>query len=181
MSHEEFSNIYLPFSSKMYALAYNILRNSDEARDCVQDVYAELWQRRNSIDRDKSPLPLVLTMVRNKPRQAVKSSSLPIMTSTLVRNNCFDKLKGKHTENNDLADILLDNKTEDSINASSTLVEVMKMISMLPKDQQKVLRLRTIDGLEIQQIEEMTHFSRENRYTLLSRARKTLRDNFKSL
>lgn len=160
MSHEEFSNIYLPFSSKMYALAYNILRNSDEARDCVQDVYAELWQRRNSIDRDKSPLPLVLTMVRNK---------------------CFDKLKGKHTENNDLADILLDNKTEDSINASSTLVEVMKMISMLPKDQQKVLRLRTIDGLEIQQIEEITHFSRENIYTLLSRARKTLRDNLKSL
>ena len=160
MSHEEFSNIYLPFSSKMYALAYNILRNRDEARDCVQDVYAELWQRRNSIDRDKSPLPLVLTM---------------------VRNNCFDKLKGKHTENNDLADILLDNKTEDSINASSTLTEVMKMISMLPKDQQKVLRLRTIDGLEIQQIEEITHFSRENIYTLLSRARKTLRDNFKSL
>lgn len=160
MSHEEFSNMYLPFSSKMYALAYNILRNSDEARDCVQDVYAELWQRRNSIDHDKSPLPLVLTM---------------------VRNNCFDKLKGKHTENNDLADILLDNKTEDSINASSTLVEVMKMISMLPKDQQKVLRLRTIDGLEIQQIEEITHFSRENIYTLLSRARKTLRDNFKSL
>ena len=160
MSHEEFSNMYLPFSSKMYALAYNILRNSDEARDCVQDVYAELWQRRNSIDHDKSPLPLVLTM---------------------VRNNCFDKLKGKHTENNDLADILLDNKTEDSINASSTLAEVMKMISMLPKDQQKVLRLRTIDGLEIQQIEEITHFSRENIYTLLSRARKTLRDNFKSL
>ncbi len=160
MSHEEFSDMYLPFSSKMYALAYNLLRNRDEARDCVQDVYAELWQRRNSIDRDKSPLPLVLTM---------------------VRNNCFDKLKGKHTENNDLADILLDNKTEDSINASSTLVEVMKMISMLPKDQQKVLRLRTIDGLEIQQIEEITHFSRENIYTLLSRARKTLRDNFKSL
>lgn len=160
MSHEEFSNMYLPFSSKMYALAYNILRNRDEARDCVQDVYAELWQRRNSIDCDKSPLPLVLTM---------------------VRNNCFDKLKGKHTENNDLADILLDNKTEDSINANSTLTEVMKMISMLPKDQQKVLRLRTIDGLEIQQIEEITHFSRENIYTLLSRARKTLRDNLKSL
>ena len=99
MSHEEFSNMYLPFSSKMYALAYNILRNRDEARDCVQDVYAELWQRRNSIDHDKSPLPLVLTM---------------------VRNNCFDKLKRKHTENNDLADILLDNKTEDSINANST-------------------------------------------------------------
>jgi len=42
MTHEQFTQIYLPFSGKMYALAYNLLRNRDEARDCVQDVYAEL-------------------------------------------------------------------------------------------------------------------------------------------
>ena len=39
MGHEQFTQIYLPFSGKMYALAYNLLRNRDEARDCVQDVY----------------------------------------------------------------------------------------------------------------------------------------------
>ena len=49
----------------MYALAYNLLRNRDEARDCVQDVYAELWKKRDTIETDKPPLPFVLTMVRN--------------------------------------------------------------------------------------------------------------------
>ena len=44
MGREQFTQIYLPFSGKMYALAYNLLRNRDEARDCVQDVYAELWK-----------------------------------------------------------------------------------------------------------------------------------------
>ena len=61
MGHEQFTQIYLPFSGKMYALAYNLLRNRDEARDCVQDVYAELWNKRDTIEPDKPPLPFVLT------------------------------------------------------------------------------------------------------------------------
>ena len=31
-----------PDKRDLPALAYNLLRNRDEARDCVQDVYAEL-------------------------------------------------------------------------------------------------------------------------------------------
>ena len=48
MTHEQFTQIYLPLSGKMYALAYNLLRNREEARDCVQDVYAELWNKRDT-------------------------------------------------------------------------------------------------------------------------------------
>ena len=77
MTHEQFTQIYLPFSGKMYALAYNLLRNRDEARDCVQDAYAELWNKRDTIEPDKPPLALVLTM---------------------VRNNCLDRLKSRSTK-----------------------------------------------------------------------------------
>ncbi|MBQ7530437.1 MAG: sigma-70 family RNA polymerase sigma factor [Paludibacteraceae bacterium] len=156
MTHEQFTQIYLPFSGKMYALAYNLLRNRDEARDCVQDVYAELWQRREVIDRDKPPLALVLTM---------------------VRNNCLDRLKTRYTEPfDDIAETLATNNTENQIDAASDLNAVIQLIGKLPPDQKTVLRLRTIDGLEIDQIQELTHFSRENIYTLLSRARKTLKE-----
>ena len=47
----------------MYALAYNLLRDRNEARDCVQDVYAELWNGRDSIEPDQTH---VLKMVRDK-------------------------------------------------------------------------------------------------------------------
>ena len=155
MTHEQFTGIYLPLSGKMYALAYNLLRNHDEARDCVQDVYAELWSKREMIDPDKPPLPLVLTMVRNK---------------------CLDRLKCKWTMADDvLLETLTTGDTENQIEAASELSAVLQLIDKLPPDQQKVLRLRTIDGLEIDQIQELTHFSRENIYTLLSRARKTLK------
>ena len=156
MTHEQFTQIYLPFSGKMYALAYNLLRNRNEARDCVQDVYSELWQRRDIIDPDKPPLAFVLTM---------------------VRNNCLDRLKARHTEPNDeILETLATNDTENQIDAASDLKAILQLIDKLPPDQQTVLRLRTIDGLEIAQIQELTRFSRENIYTLLSRARKTLKE-----
>ena len=156
MTHEQFTQIYLPFSGKMYALAYNLLRNRDEARDCVQDVYSELWVKRDTIEPDKPPLPFVLTM---------------------VRNNCLDRLKARNTEPSDeLIETLLDHNTENQIEAASDLNAVIQLIEKLPPDQQIILRLRTIDGLEIEQIQELTHFSRENIYTLLSRARKTLKE-----
>lgn len=156
MTHEQFTQIYLPFSGKMYALAYNLLRNRDEARDCVQDVYAELWIKRDTIEPDKPPLALVLTM---------------------VRNNCLDHLKSRSTNADDeILETLLDHNTENQIDAASDLNAVIQLIDKLPHDQQLVLRLRTIDGLEIEQIQELTHFSRENIYTLLSRARKTLKE-----
>ena len=156
MTHEQFTQIYLPFSGKMYALAYNLLRNRDEARDCVQDAYAELWNKRDTIEPDKPPLALVLTM---------------------VRNNCLDRLKSRSTKTDDeILETLLDHNTENQIDAASDLNAVIQLIDKLPHDQQLVLRLRTIDGLEIEQIQELTHFSRENIYTLLSRARKSLKE-----
>ena len=154
--HDKFTQIYLPFSGKMYALAYNLLRNRDEARDCVQDAYAELWNKRDTIEPDKPPLALVLTM---------------------VRNNCLDRLKTRSTKADDeILETLLDHNTENQIDAASDLNAVIQLLDKLPRDQQLVLRLRTIDGLEIEQIQELTHFSRENIYTLLSRARKSLKE-----
>ena len=63
MTHEQFTQIYLPLCGKMYALAYTLLRNRNAARDCVQDGYAELWNRRDSIEPDQTH---VLKMVRDK-------------------------------------------------------------------------------------------------------------------
>jgi RNA polymerase sigma-70 factor (ECF subfamily) len=95
----------------------------------------------------------------------------------MVRNNCLDRLKSRSTQADDeTLETLLDHNTENQIEAASDLNAVIQLIDKLPCDQQIIIRLRTIDGLEIEQIQELTHFSRENIYTLLSRARKTLKE-----
>ena len=66
MTHEQFAQIYLPLCGKMYALAYNFLHDCNAARDCVQDVYSELWESRDTIDSTMLILPSVLKMVSDK-------------------------------------------------------------------------------------------------------------------
>ena len=71
MTHEQFTRQYLPLCGKMYALAYNLLRDRNEARDCVQDVYAELWNKRDTMETDQT---LVLKMVRDKCLESVSDN-----------------------------------------------------------------------------------------------------------
>ena len=111
MTHEQFTRQYLPLCGKMYALAYNLLRDRNEARDCVQDVYSELWSKRDMIEPDKPPLALVLMM---------------------VRNNCLDRLKARSTEPSDeLIETLLEHNTENQIDATSDLNEHSSMIVII--------------------------------------------------
>ena len=75
--HDKFTQIYLPFSGKMYALAYNLLRNRDEARDCVQDAYAELWNKRDTIEPEKqASIKTDICPAGNSPSVLYKSSNM---------------------------------------------------------------------------------------------------------
>lgn len=46
-AHDE---IYSRYWSTLYRTAYNLIRNKDNAQDCVQDVYISLWTRRKELN-----------------------------------------------------------------------------------------------------------------------------------
>ena len=50
MTVAEFQKEFLPLQNLLYTVAFRILRNTDDARDTVQDVYVKLWQMRDDID-----------------------------------------------------------------------------------------------------------------------------------
>lgn len=79
MTHEQFTQIYLPFSGKMYALAYNLLRNRDEARDCVQDVYSELWIKRDTIEPDKPEETPTVSVLPPRPKYLTKEETQALL------------------------------------------------------------------------------------------------------
>ena len=82
MTQEQFTQTYLPLSGKMYALAYNLLRNRDEARDCVQDVYADLWDKRDTIKPDKPPLRCPISTIG----RLLSRIALHLCLNTIVTN-----------------------------------------------------------------------------------------------
>ena len=65
MDSKEFSQVVMPHSRRMFAVAFRFLQRPEEAEDLLQDVMMKLWQIRDSLPPDKELLPFLLTVVRN--------------------------------------------------------------------------------------------------------------------
>ena len=57
---------------------------------------------------------------------------------------------------------------------------VMRLIGELPEQQRQIITLRDVEGQTYEEIENLTKLSPTNIRVLLSRARKTIRERFKT-
>ncbi|MNK33363.1 ECF RNA polymerase sigma factor RpoE [compost metagenome] len=61
-----FSQIFMRYNGLLYSHAYKKLRNREEAKDVIQDVFALLWTKRHEIDFKSNLTGYLYTAVRNK-------------------------------------------------------------------------------------------------------------------
>lgn len=161
MDSKEFSQVVMPHSRRMFAVAFRFLQRPEEAEDLLQDVMMKLWQIRDSLPPDKELLPFLLTVVRNL---------------------CLDRLRSRQIKDDTIedVDISLDYiqplDIDDKVEEKDRLRHLLGLINQLPPDQQTVLRLRAIDDLSTDEIAKQLNITPENVRQLLSRARKRLRD-----
>lgn len=161
MDSKEFSQVVMPHSRRMFAVAFRYLQRPEEAEDLLQDVMMKLWQIRDNLPPDKELLPFLLTVVRNL---------------------CLDRLRSRQIKDDTIedVDITLDYiqplDIDDKVEEKDRLRHLLGLINQLPPDQQKVLRLRAIDDLSTDEIAKQLNITPENVRQLLSRARKRLRD-----
>lgn len=161
MDSKEFSQVVMPHSRRMFAVAFRFLQRPEEAEDLLQDVMMKLWQIRDSLPPDNELLPFLLTVVRNL---------------------CLDRLRSRQIKDDTIedVDISLDYiqplDIDDKVEEKDRLRHLLGLINQLPPDQQKVLRLRAIDDLSTDEIAKQLNITPENVRQLLSRARKRLRE-----
>jgi len=157
MTTEEFKNTVIPFSRKLYPMLFRILRDEEETRDALQDLMVKLWNKREELKNCNNPSAYVFTMARNL---------------------SFDLLKKRRPmrmdENDDRKMMLL--KSEDAIEARERMEHVRRIIGQLPDKYREVINLRDIDGLEFDEIKEMTGHEVPYIRVLLSRARQKVKD-----
>lgn len=159
----EFSQRIMPHSRRMFAVAYRYMQQPEEAEDVLQDVMLKLWQIRLQLPPDPKLLPYLLSMVRNL---------------------CIDRLRARHTINNnmeisniaelDIGDSPAD--IDDRVEEKDRLRHMLGLIAQLPPDQQEVLRLKAFDDLSTEEIAEKMNIKPETVRQHLSRGRKKLRE-----
>ncbi len=163
MTDGEFNRVLLPQYRQMYATAFAILRDPDDASDAVQDVISSLWQKHSEL--------------------AIPDNVAAFCRQT-IRNHCIDRIRGDSKRYFERIDALYNlptgSKTDSEVSLSTTSAFIMKCLTTLNKRHREVLTLSIFSQLSNDEISKATGESPENVRVILSRGRKTIKEFLKN-
>ena len=163
MTDGEFNSILIPQYRQMYAAAFAILRDPDDASDAVQDIISALWQKHEVMDIPKN---------------------VPAFCNRSIRNHCIDRIRGNSNRYFDKIDTLFmipsETATDSNASLASTSSLIMKCLAKLNERHRKVLILSIFSQLSNNEISIATGESPDNVRVILSRGRKTIKEFLKN-
>jgi RNA polymerase sigma-70 factor (ECF subfamily) len=162
MTVENFKEQYFSLHTKLYRIAYTIIKNTEDAEDIVQDAYCKLWDEREKLKEIHKPEAYCVTLIKHMCLDFLRS----------LKTSCTDNII-----NYDFTD-----KTttiEDNIVNKEIIKQIKFHINKLPAKQQQVLYLKSFAECSFEEIEAITGESATNVRVLLSRARNTLKTKLK--
>lgn len=160
MTEKEFKETVLPHHSMMLAEAMRLLKNRDEALDCLQDAVTSLWKSRN-----------VLTKVENIRAYCIRS----------VTNRALEMIRQRQTAYSEyMKDMPSEVTPASSVEGREKVAILKKAINLLPENERKVVLMKAINGMSSDEIAEATGFTATNVRVLLHRGRKRIKDYIKN-
>lgn len=163
MTVEEFKNKVLPVKNKLYRLAYRLMNSQADAEDVVQEVFLKLWSRKEKLNEYRSMEAFAMVMTKNL---------------------CFDKLKLKSRNQQELNEDKIELNSENPethLEMKNTVSKIHEIIQELPEQQKLVIQLRDIEQCDFDEIAEITDMNLNTIRVTLSRARKKVRDTLLKL
>ncbi len=162
MDASEFKSRFLPCHRRMFLTALRLTRHRQDAEDIVQDAFTKLWELRHDTLADKNVEAYCTRIVHNLFIDRQRRQRLHISAQAADEFNLPDY----HATGNKL-------EQQESENM------VMRLIGELPEQQRQIITLRDVEGLTYEEIAQQTGLTEVNIRVLLSRARKTIREQFK--
>ncbi len=149
---------------RLLASARQILGNDDDAVDALQDAFVGLWSRAGSLSDESHARGAAVISVRN--------ASINLLRRRAVRQG-----------DGEAADLSDQSDQSDSSDSSDTLFEEidrLMAVRLSPRDRE-ILRLRDADEWPMEEIAERFGLTEANVRTILSRARRTIREEYMKL
>lgn len=164
MDPGQFKQHYFSLYPKLYRIARALVNDTKDAEDILQEAYCKLWDKREALESVLQPEAFAVR---------------------LVKNLCLDFLRSPRAvrpgETVGEAPPATAPDPEQAMVKKDELTQLRLLIGRLPEKQRQVICLRGIRDCSPEEIEEITGLSAVNIRTLLSRARKTLREEFEKL
>lgn len=151
-----FNELFELLWEPIYAYACSILMDKSLAKDMVQDVWMDLWQRRNDVE------------IHHVKAYFYKA----------IRYRCYNHLRGSKlnkTQLNAADAIQIASETEQNEDAVELYSRVEHIISGLPQRCQEIFRLSRINNLENKEIAQKLDISQRSVENQISFALRSLR------
>jgi RNA polymerase sigma-70 factor (family 1) len=151
-----FAEIFERYNDVLFAHAYNKLRNKEEARDIVQDVFVRFWNKREQIELKSNLSGYLYVMVRNSIFSLISHKNVVTYYAT-----SFNQFKYE-------AEAITDHLVREKQLAAIIAAE----IAALPPRMREVFELSRKENLSNRQIAERLGLSE---FTVADQIKKALR------
>ncbi|NVM04800.1 MAG: sigma-70 family RNA polymerase sigma factor [Candidatus Helarchaeota archaeon] len=166
-SKEAYTELVKRYMKKAYSIAYQFVRNSEDAKDLSQDVFIKIYQSISSFKKGRKFFSWFYRILINHCINFKKKKSISGFN--------IEELKG-YTNSNSTVESEIDKE----INHSELKGAVHKAISKLPLKQRKVVILCEIEGFKQQEVSEILKISVGTVRSRLFYARKRLKKYLKN-
>ena len=131
----DFSELYLTYYSKLVRFAKEFVILEEDAENITQDVFTDLWAKRDSMDRIENMNAYLFRLIKNRCLDHLKHKMFEIEMSLKLQSlNRFD-----------VSDISEGNETE---------MLVRNAINSLPRKCRDIFLLSRVEGLKYREISE---------------------------
>ena len=158
------------FYNDLYSYAIKFTNDQALIKDCIQEVFISLWQRRETANMILSPKYYLLRATKNKVLKALYKN---IKNSSLA--NLHDEYDFFYEYS--VEEVIIEKQISDE-KAS----KLRKTLLLLSKKQKEIIYLKYYQDLDHGQIAELMNINRQSVYNLLHEAmhklKKLLQDDF---
>jgi RNA polymerase sigma-70 factor, ECF subfamily len=152
-----FEKLYKEYSSDIFRYAFSILRNYEDSRDIVQEVFAKHFENEASFKGN---------------------CTYKTWLFVIARNLCFSSLKSRDYKTGRIDNY---NPEKTYANTFDINISVRDALMKLPVDLSELLYLKEYEGYSYSEIAAITGLSVDNVGVKLFRAKKLLRKHLKGL
>jgi RNA polymerase sigma factor (sigma-70 family) len=162
---EAFSSLFERYYSILVNYGKTLMTGEDRVKDCVQDVFVDIWTYRHKLNDAIVVKAYLLSSVRKR------------IARLHHREHIFSNIK-----NIDSLEFLFDFSIEDRLIADETTAkkveQLNKSINQLSGRQKEAIYLRYHQGLTVDQVAEVLNLNYQSTKNLLHRAILQLRKDF---
>ncbi|MCF8335869.1 MAG: RNA polymerase sigma-70 factor [Bacteroidales bacterium] len=154
-----FDQLYYAYSNKLYDFGLGLLKDPEKAGEMVQDVFVNLWEKRERINAELNFENYLLTIAYNYVRKYFRNKSI----EQKVKNDLFKKSTN-----------LIEN-TENAVIYNDLFGIAKDLIEKMPPKRKMVYKLSREEGKSINEISEILGISIHTVESHLSQALKYLK------